>query len=97
MKWLFLSFVSDSGFIGGMYVQEDSDGLLKYPSWCVDIEGAPSEITQILIAECPPEQVPTDHDYHNRLLSRAELETLHPVASVGEIKAILGASGKDVV
>jgi len=95
VRWLFLSFVSDHGFIGGIYVQENSGGLLKYPSWCVDID-TEERITQVVMVECPPEMVPTDHAYHNRLLSRAELETLHPVASVGEMRALLGASGEVV-
>lgn len=75
-----------------MQQDSDSESLLRFPAWCVDVD-TPERITQILITEADPTKVPRDHKWHDRLLTRVEIEESGgPVASVGDMKALRDSS-----
>lgn len=72
--WLYCSFVGKGGFLGACYVpQKFGESKLKYPAF--GVEGIPKEeIIEIMIVIVPSSQVPKDHKYHNRLLTKREVE-----------------------
>jgi len=84
--WLCLSFVGQpSGHLGTAYVQSGRNRLLRRDLKCWVIDDLPlTPIKEIAIIECPADQVPQDHKYHNRLLSRAEMDEFQETMSMGE-------------
>jgi hypothetical protein len=87
-KWLCLSFVGQpSGHLGTAYVQSGRNPLLRPDIKCWVIKDLPPvPIKEIAMFECPDSEVPQDHKYHNRLLSRAEMEEFQETASIGEME-----------
>lgn len=84
--WLCLSFVGQpSGHLGTAYVQSGRSRLLRPDLKCwVIADLPPVPIKEIAIIECHGSEVPKDHKYHNRLLSRAEMEEFQETMSMGE-------------
>lgn len=89
MIWLYLSFVDAEKFLGGMYVPQASDDVFEDPIW-----EAPLPIglkaTKMAVRLVPESRVPEDHKYHNRLLSREELNeaTGNQTASYRELREV---------
>lgn len=73
MIWLYFSFVDAEGFLGGMYVPQASDDVFEDPIWEALL---PPDLkaTKVAVRLVPESRVPEDHKYHNRLLSKAELD-----------------------
>ena len=91
-KWLCASFVNKSGkHIGTTYLQSGRNELLRDDIRVWVIKNLPdSPIGEIALLECPASEVPKDHKYHDRLLSRSEMEEVTETMSVGEARDARG-------
>lgn len=73
MIWLYLSFVDSEKFLGGMYVPQASDDVFEDPIWEA-LLSPDLKATKVAVRLVPESKVPEDHKYHNRLLSKKELD-----------------------
>jgi len=85
-KWLCLSVVGEpSGHLGTMYLQSGRNEFLRPDLRCWVIKDLPPvPIKEIAIIECSGSEVPQDHKYHGRLLTRTEMEEFQETMSIGE-------------
>lgn len=71
MRWWYLSYASDEGFRGGVYIEAHGPVEAAYLARHRNLSPG-GQVQMILV---PPEHVPEDR-YRNRLLTREEIETM---------------------
>jgi len=74
MTYIYISYTGKDGkFLGGCFSQITGAGDRVFH--CIDASGIPrEEISQMLIGPVAEKSFPKDHKFHNRLLSRQEVE-----------------------